>query len=209
MNERYSPNLKRILITGGLGRIGTVLCRELKGRYITRSYDLRPQEEADENYIGNITDAEALADACADVSAVVHLARDTRRRRPSTCSSTRTYAEPTASMKRRGGRASQRSSSPAPNHVSGMWEEGWSLCDAPICLSAPTRSTPSVRRRGEATARFFADKHGIASVCLRIGGFSPQKTNRAASAAFICYARTATWGSWSTRRFRPTSCLRL
>ena len=164
--------MKRILITGGLGRIGTVLCRELKGRYITRSYDLRPQEEADENFIGNITDAEALADACADVSAAVHLAAipgdadinlliDTNIRG--------TYCVYEAA--RRAGVPKVVFAS--TNHVSGMWEKAgvYATPDMPV---RPDSLYAVSKAAGEATARFFADKHGIASVCLRIGGFSPQ-----------------------------------
>jgi uronate dehydrogenase len=46
----------------------------LRGTYRTRSFDLRPSTEADENVVGNITDIEALVDACDGVRAIVHLA---------------------------------------------------------------------------------------------------------------------------------------
>ena len=167
-----SAPTERILITGGLGRIGTVLCQQLKGRYITRSYDLRPQEEADENAVGNITDIQALAQACEEVRAVVHLAAipgnadfnlllDTNIRG--------TYCVYEAARIA----GVQKVVFASTNHVSGMWEKAGvhATPDMPV---RPDSLYAVSKAAGEAAARYYADAHGIASVCLRIGGFSPR-----------------------------------
>ncbi len=160
-----------ILVTGGLGRIGTALCRELRGTYRTRSFDLRPSTEADENVVGNITDIEALVDACDGVRAIVHLAGipgnadfdlllDANIRG--------TYCVYEAAVKAGVPRVVFAST----NHVSGMWEKA-GVFATPEMPVRPDSHYAVSKAAGEAIARYYADAHGIGSVCMRIGGFSP------------------------------------
>ena len=159
-----------ILITGGLGLIGQSLSRELRGVYRTRSFDLRPSPEADENCVGNITDVDALAEAAADACAIVHLAAiphdapfdlllDTNIRG--------TYCVYEAA--RRVG--VPRVVFASTNHVTGMWERDGVFVtpDVPV---RPDGLYAVSKAAGEAVARFYADEHGVRSVCIRIGGFS-------------------------------------
>jgi uronate dehydrogenase len=68
--------MRRVLITGGAGRIGSVLKERLAGGYAVRSFDVVPQEPVDgvETVRGLIGDLDAMVEACAGVDAVVHLA---------------------------------------------------------------------------------------------------------------------------------------
>ncbi|MDA1190302.1 MAG: NAD(P)-dependent oxidoreductase [Candidatus Poribacteria bacterium] len=161
-----------ILITGGLGRIGTALCQQLRGKYRTRSFDLRPTDEADENYVGNITDIPAVADACDGARAIVHLAGIPTNAAPFEnlldANIRGTYCVYEAARQA----GVKKVVFASTNHVSGMWEQaGVKIpADAPV---RPDSLYAVSKAAGEATARYFADEYGISSVCLRIGGFSP------------------------------------
>src|ERR1700754_1639768 len=68
--------MRRVLITGGAGRIGSLLTERLAGDYAVRSFDIAPQEPTDgvETIRGLISDLDAVTEACAGVDAVIHLA---------------------------------------------------------------------------------------------------------------------------------------
>ncbi|MEV0716960.1 NAD(P)-dependent oxidoreductase [Asanoa sp. NPDC050611] len=68
--------MRRVLITGGAGRIGSLLTQRLADEYSVRSFDVVPQEAVDgvETVRGVIGDLDAMVAACADVDAVIHLA---------------------------------------------------------------------------------------------------------------------------------------
>ncbi|MBM3216403.1 NAD(P)-dependent oxidoreductase [Candidatus Poribacteria bacterium] len=172
-----------LLITGGLGRIGTALCHQFKGEYRTRSFDLRPTSEADENAIGNITDIPTLVAACEGVKAIVHLAGipgdapfdlllDTNIRG--------TYCVYEAARQA----GVQRVVFASTNHVTGMWEHArvFTTPDMPV---RPDSLYAVSKAAGEATARFFADRYGIASVCMRIGAFSPEDRPRGVRSLYM------------------------
>lgn len=172
-----------ILVTGGLGRIGRTLSRELRGVYRTRSYDLRPSPEADESVSGNITDVPHLVEACQGVRAIVHLAAipgnapfdlllDTNIRG--------TYCVYEAA--RLAGVLKVVFAS--TNHVSGMWEQAgvFTTPDMPV---RPDSHYAVSKAAGEAIARYYADAHGISSVCLRIGAFAPDNRPRGARSLYM------------------------
>lgn len=157
-----------ILVTGGLGRIGRALSRQLRGTYRTRSFDLRPSPEADENAIGNITDIPTLVEAMQGAQAVVHLAAipgeapfdlllDANIRG--------TWCVYEAARQANVAKIVFAST----NHVTGMWEKAgvFTTPDMPI---RPDSLYAVSKAAGEAVARYYADAYGIASVCLRIGG---------------------------------------
>lgn len=70
--------MKRILLTGSSGRIGSLLVQGLqKAGYRVRGLDLlppRPDSSPDEHVTGSLTDEEAVNVACTGVDVVVHLA---------------------------------------------------------------------------------------------------------------------------------------
>lgn len=172
-----------ILITGGLGRIGQTLSRELRGVYKTRSFDLRPSPVADENVVGNITDIPNLVEACHGVKAIVHLAGipgnapfdlllDTNIRG--------TYCVFEAAAQAGVGKVVFAST----NHVSGMWEQlgVFTTPDMPV---RPDSHYAVSKAAGEAIARYYADAHGISAICLRIGAFDPNNHPNGARSLYM------------------------
>ncbi|MDG4827600.1 NAD(P)-dependent oxidoreductase [Asanoa sp. WMMD1127] len=68
--------MRRVLITGGAGRIGRLLTQRFAGDYAVRSFDVAPHEPPDgvEAVRGVLGDLDAMVEACAGVDAVIHLA---------------------------------------------------------------------------------------------------------------------------------------
>ncbi|MEV4538161.1 NAD(P)-dependent oxidoreductase [Asanoa sp. NPDC049518] len=68
--------MRRVLITGGAGRIGGLLKTRLAGDYAVRSFDVAVQEPMPgvEAVRGVIGDLDALVEACAGVDVLIHLA---------------------------------------------------------------------------------------------------------------------------------------
>ena len=78
------PALKKILVTGGSGRIGSYFIKSMAGRYTFRMVDRLPWDEAahgkfpGEASLANLEDLEACRRACQGMDAVIHLAADPR-----------------------------------------------------------------------------------------------------------------------------------
>jgi nucleoside-diphosphate-sugar epimerase len=74
--------LRRILITGAAGRIGTAFYSDARGQYEFRLTDSNPAildrqlEATDAADVVDITDADQVGDACQDIDTVIHLAAD-------------------------------------------------------------------------------------------------------------------------------------
>jgi uronate dehydrogenase len=68
--------MRRVLITGGAGRIGSLIGARLAGDYAVCSFDVAPQEPVAgvEAVRGAIGDLDALVEACAGVDVLIHLA---------------------------------------------------------------------------------------------------------------------------------------
>jgi len=73
-----------VLLTGAGGRVGGAILDGLRERYDWKLlFHSQPAEEPEPEYlVGDVTDAELMAEACAGVDAVVHLAGDPRRDAP-------------------------------------------------------------------------------------------------------------------------------
>jgi len=69
--------MKKILITGGAGLVGSVLQNGLKEKYDIRLLDQRKVDGAD-SYVGDINNLESIIPAFKGVDTVVHLAGDRR-----------------------------------------------------------------------------------------------------------------------------------
>jgi len=73
-----------VLLTGAGGRVGGAILDGLGDEYDwTLLYHSQPAEEPDADYfVGDVTDADLMAEACDGVESVVHLAGDPRRDAP-------------------------------------------------------------------------------------------------------------------------------
>ncbi|HTI55397.1 MAG TPA: NAD(P)-dependent oxidoreductase [Verrucomicrobiae bacterium] len=73
--------MRRVLVTGMSGLIGTAVRRRLEGRFVLRALNRRPVAGV-ESHQADIADLEAIAPAFRDVDAVVHLAANVEANPP-------------------------------------------------------------------------------------------------------------------------------
>jgi nucleoside-diphosphate-sugar epimerase len=183
MEER---RMKRVLITGAEGNIGTRLRRNLADRYELRSLTLNPVPELDST-VADIADYAAMRPAFDDVDAVVHLAASATVDAPWTdvlhnniegC-----YNVFEAAREAGVGQVVFASS----NHAVG----GFEADGVPAIYRR--RSTVNVDQRaplrpdslygvskafGEALGRHYSEKFGLKVYCLRIGSVLPDDDPR-------------------------------
>ena len=169
---------RRILITGAAGGIGRALRAGLRGRYAAlRLADIAPLGEASEGeelVAMDLSDLAAVEQAARDVDAIVHLGGNSLEAAwDDICANNIVGTYNLYEAARRCGVA--RVVFASSNHVVGFHRRERTVGpDSP--LRPDTRYGVS-KAFGEAIARLYADKHGVASVCLRIGQFRPKPTN--------------------------------
>lgn len=170
---------RRILITGAAGGIGGTLRAGLRGRYaVLRLTDIRSlgeAEDGEELIVTDLRDLAAVECAARDVHAIVHLGGNSLEADwDDICANNIVGTYNLYEAARRCG--VKRVVFASSNHVVGFHRRERSVGpDSP--LRPDTRYGVS-KVFGEAIARLYADKHGLASVCLRIGQFRPKPTNR-------------------------------
>jgi uronate dehydrogenase len=164
--------MKRILITGAGGKIGSSLRMHLRGAYDEiRLADIAPQAPAGPGELvlhTDIRDPEALRSAMQGVDCVVHLAgmpheapwSDIRDLNIDGCYNV--FETARAQGVRRVVFASS-------NHAVGFHRRE-NMLDGNTVPRPDTRYGAS-KVFGEALARLYADKHGMSVACLRIGTF--------------------------------------
>jgi nucleoside-diphosphate-sugar epimerase len=174
---------KRVLITGGAGRIGSELARRLGDRYDLRLHDRRPIPDlllGQECVVGDIAIYDQIAPALEGVQAVVHLAGEPSVRAPwesvhqSNIVGTYNVFE---AARLAGARKIVFAST---NHVMGMYDrdQQW-----PVYAPQPVRpdSLYAVSKAfGETLGRHYYDQYGMSVICLRIGWFLPRPTDEIA-----------------------------
>ena len=169
--------LKRVLITGAAGRIGSSLAETLKDRYNLRLHyhqHVPERPPVDDIHVADVARYDEIAPALEGMDAVIHLAADPSTR--ATWESVRdrnisgTYNVFEAARHAGVGKIVFAST----NHVMGMYDRDrqW-----PIYASQPARpdSLYGVSKAfGETLARHYVDRYGMSIVCLRIGWFLPK-----------------------------------
>lgn len=179
---------KRILITGAAGALGSVLRKEL-GQYaeklrLTDRAGLGEAAVNEELVQCDLADFEAILALTKDVDAIVHLGGAARENTFNTILQSNIvgcYNVYEAARKNGVKRIIYTSS----NHAIGFYERTQTIDD-----SVPHRpdSLYGVSKAfGEDLARYYFDKFGIESVCIRIGSCFPEPMDRRMLATWQSY----------------------
>ncbi len=173
-----------VLLTGAEGRVGQAILSDLSGEYDWRLLDRDPptRETRHEFVVADITDEDAVREAMAGVSAVIHLAGDPRPEAPwnsvlaNNIDGTRNVLQ--AAIEEGVERVAFASS----NHAVGAYETGERKPDLyrphdDFLLDGEELPRPSnlygvSKATGEVLGRFYHDEHGLSVVCVRIGNLT-------------------------------------
>jgi NAD+ dependent glucose-6-phosphate dehydrogenase len=179
-----------VLLTGAAGRVAEAILDHLGDSYRWRLLDRDPPEKdySHEYVLADVTDAEAVRDAVAGASAVVHLAGDPRPDASwdsvlaNNIDGTETVLDAAAEE---GVRKIVLASS---NHAVGGYEtddrvptiyrshDAYRLDGTE--LPRPGNFYGVSKATGELLARYYYDTHGLPAVCLRIGNLTKERPPR-------------------------------
>jgi uronate dehydrogenase len=178
----------RVLITGAAGHIGRTLRAGLAGRHpklvlLDRNpiEDLAPHEEA---VVADLRERDALAKAVEGCDALVHLAGapDPRDFEEMFRANVRGLYDMFETARKAGVKRIVYAST---NHTYGMYpvEHGMTPSDP----TRPDSFYGVAKVFGEQMLRYYWDKHGIASVSLRIGSFERRPTQQRHLSTWFSY----------------------
>jgi uronate dehydrogenase len=180
------PARDRVLITGAAGAIGTTLRNGLRDRYKRlRLMDIRlvPDLARNEEWIqGDVADAAVLESAMNGVDALIHLAGSGQPENIESLMHVNMLglirifdAARSAGVKRIVFASS--------NHAFGMYPITEKV--TPAHPARPDSLYGVFKVLGETLLRYYHDKHGIASVSLRIGTFRPEPIDQRSLATWL------------------------
>lgn len=188
MTDVQKPPFKRILITGAAGALGSVLRKTLKPYAevlrLNDRHSLGEVGENEEHVVCDLADRDAVFDMMKDVEMVVHLGGAPRENTfqvildSNIAGSYHIYESARQSGVRRIVYASSV-------HAIGFYE-----CTQTINANVPQRpdSLYGVSKAFvENLSRYYFDKFGIESVCLRIGSCFPKPVDRRMLATWLSY----------------------
>ncbi|HEY1573807.1 MAG TPA: NAD(P)-dependent oxidoreductase [Pseudonocardiaceae bacterium] len=181
--------MERILITGASGAIGGFLRTRLaRPDRVLRLLDVVPPAGGDqvEPVTGSVTDPDAVAAACADVSAVVHLGGHSREQAWDDILTTNidgTHTVLAAAQAAGVGRVVLASS----NHAAGFRTVGE---DGPDGLRADSSPRPDTyygvsKAAMEALGALYHHRFGMDVLCLRIGTCAPRPPDERALSTWL------------------------
>lgn len=174
---------KTILITGAGGRIGSLLRTALAQTSTVRSVSRKPIPGV-ESIVTDITNMEALVEACQGVDSVIHLAANASPHAPwdsvlhDNIDGTYTIIEAAA---RAGVKQFIFASSNHAvgyydqEHAPGIYETGEPTLDHLVPVR-PDGYYGVSKAFGEALGRYYADERGLHFISLRIGYYSTEET---------------------------------
>jgi uronate dehydrogenase len=184
--------LSRILLTGAAGGIGTVLRPALRDKCIAlRSTDvaaITPEGANEETMLCDLRDFSQVRKSMEGIDCVFHLGGtsvegDWRSVRDINIDGTYNIDEAARQV------GVKRVVYASSNHAAGFHRRNRRIGpDEPI---RPDSRYGVSKVFGEAIARLYADKHGIESICLRIGQFRPKPTNKRMLSLWLSHADTA------------------
>jgi uronate dehydrogenase len=163
--------MKKILITGAAGGIGTSMRKLLKGFYSIRASDIRKPDNlaADEDFVqADLADYAAAEKICAGIDGIVHLGGQSvegswQQVLNANIIGCRNVFE---AAYRQGVKRVVFASS---NHAIGFYRRTRKIgVDVPV---RPDSRYGVSKVFGEAMGSLYSDKHGLRVTCLRIGNF--------------------------------------
>ncbi|OAE50857.1 NAD-dependent dehydratase [Achromobacter xylosoxidans] len=178
-NMPASSRCRRLLLTGAAGNLGLVLRPRLKTHAdVLRVSDvaaMAPADEGEEVVPCNLADATAVLELVRGVDAIVHLGgvsveRPFEEILPANIQGVYNVYEAARLH------GVQRVVFASSNHVIGFYEQGQTL-DADVPLR-PDGYYGLSKAYGENLSRFYFDRYGIQTVCLRIGSSFPEPRDR-------------------------------
>jgi len=178
--------MSRILLTGAAGKVGTVLRKHLRDNFPSvHLIDISPVQglvEGEEFQHCDLRDFDAVVPLMTGVDAVVHLGaslsvNDWTEIRDNNIDATWNVYEAARLA------GTSRIVFASSNHAIGMHERGDVLdLDAPL---RPDSLYGISKAFGENLARYYWDKYGIESACLRIGSHQSEPTNERALCTWL------------------------
>lgn len=187
-NPNPRPALGRILLTGAAGGLGRELRPRLRPRCsLLRVSDLaamQPAQEREEVVQCALEDRAAVLDLLAGIDAVVHLGGiSTEQPFDAILQANIVGAYNLYEAARRHG--VQRIVFASSNHVTGFYRQ-----DEVVDATMPVRPDGYYglsKAFGENLSRFYFDRYGIETVCLRIGSSFPEPRDRRMLATWLSY----------------------
>lgn len=162
-----------VLVTGAAGRVAGLVAPRLREEFQLRRLDLAPQEPVGDDVLieSDVRDVEALAAACRDVAAVIHLAAQPAEAefRPVLLPQNLdgTWAAYEAALRARVRRFV---------FASTIQTVDGAPLDAKVAPDDPARPVSvyaCTKLFGEALGRYHADRSGLGVACLRLGAVEP------------------------------------
>jgi uronate dehydrogenase len=183
-----APTLGRLLLTGAAGGLGRVLRPRLKARStLLRVSDVAAMDAAgagEEVVTARLEDAAAVHQLLAGIDAVVHLGGvSTEQPFDVILQANIVGAYNLYEAARKHG--VKRIVFASSNHVTGFYRQ-----DEVIDASMPVRPDGYYglsKAFGENLSRFYFDRYGIETVCLRIGSSFPEPKDRRMLATWLSY----------------------
>ena len=170
--------MKRILITGAAGSIGTYLRETLRDKYLLRLSDVNAISNLadDEEFVAaDVTDAPALAPLMEDVYGVVHLGgvpREDAWEAILDINIAGTYNVIEAARRQ----GVERFLFASSNHAMGFYPRSERI-GTDVSVRPDSRYGVS-KAFGEALGSLYADKYGMRVMCLRIGNVADEPVDR-------------------------------
>jgi len=176
--NRESKKMKRVLITGAAGGVGSFLRKNLRGKYLLRLSDVTPISslaEGEEFIAADVTDAEALPPLMEGVHGVVHLGgvpREDAWQPILDINIAGTYNVIEAARRQ----GVERFIFASSNHAIGFYPRALRI-DTDVSVRPDSRYGVS-KAFGEALCSLYADKYAMRALCIRIGNVSEEPVDR-------------------------------
>jgi uronate dehydrogenase len=186
--DTETPFFRRLLLTGAAGNLGRSL-RPRLGRVCEqlRLSDVRPMEAAgdrEEVVVAALDDADAVDALLAGCDAVVHMGGvSTDGPWAPILAANIVGVHNLYEAARKAG--TKRIVFASSNHATGFYPQTQVI--SPRDLARPDGNYGVSKVFGEALSRFYFDRYGIETACLRIGSSFPEPTDRRMLATWLSY----------------------